>query len=278
VDAETWALAQQQLQLNRERARRNNTRHQYLLRGLLICGRCGRRLTGHWQATGRRYRCKTRDAPGVVGACRGRGLQAQMIEAAVWEYVTELLADPALLRARYDEGQGEPALDGGAQREQERLRRQLAALEREGGRLVDAYQAGVIELAELRERRERLAEQGRLLGDRLTELGQRQADRERELRLLTGMEAFCASVRAALDAPSFETQQQVLQLVVDRIVVEDGRVVVHHVVPAGPVQLRTEHLSVEPGQSQPVWLTGGGAEAFINVQMHTDPRPSRCST
>jgi hypothetical protein len=36
-------------------------------------------------------------------------------------------------------------------------------------------------------------------------------------------------------------QQKVLQLVVDRIVVEDSRVIIEHVVPTGPVRLQPEH-------------------------------------
>jgi hypothetical protein len=46
-----------------------------------------------------------------------------------------------------------------AEHERVRLERKLSALEGEQKRLVDAYQAEVIELAELAERRQRLNEQ-----------------------------------------------------------------------------------------------------------------------
>jgi hypothetical protein len=125
-------------------------------------------------------------------------------------------------------------------REQERLERQLRAREREVQRLIDAYQAEVIELPELQERRQRIDDHGRALRERLTELRQHRADREHDLRLLQGLDEFCASVRGALDDPPFAVKQQVLQLVVDRIVVADAQVTVHHVVPTGPVRLQTE--------------------------------------
>lgn len=51
-------------------------------------------------------------------------------------------------------------------------------------------------------------------------------------------------MQEALEGPTFETKQQVLRLVVDRIVVEDARVVVHHVVPTGSVGLLTERQAV----------------------------------
>jgi hypothetical protein len=84
-------------------------------------------------------------------------------------------------------------------------------------------------------------EQGRLLWERVREIEQQRTDRAAEVRLLEGVETFCTSVRGALHAPSFEVQQKVLQLVVDRIVVEDSRVIIEHVVPTGPVRLQTEH-------------------------------------
>ena len=50
IDPETWDRAQGQLARNRERAQRNNTQHPYLLRSLVVCGRCGRRMVGTWSA------------------------------------------------------------------------------------------------------------------------------------------------------------------------------------------------------------------------------------
>lgn len=79
-----------------------------------------------------------------------------------------------------------------------------------------------------------------MLKRRLSEIGEKRVRREQEVRLLQGLEEFSESVRESLEEPSFETRQQVLQLVVDRIVVEETKVVIHHVIPAGPVRLQTE--------------------------------------
>ena len=127
-----------------------------------------------------------------------------------------------------------------AEQERERIERKLGAMDREVQRLIDAYQAGVIELGELWERRGRIEEHGRTLRERLSEIGRQRADREQEVRLLTGLDEFCESVRGALLEPSFETKQKVLQLVVDRIVVDESKITIHHVVPTGPVRLQTE--------------------------------------
>ena len=58
---------------------------------------------------------------------------------------------------------------------------------------------------------------------------------KRQIRLVRGLEQLSESVRGSLQKPPFDTKQQVLRLVADRIVAEDTKVVVHYVVP--PAQL-----------------------------------------
>src|SRR5215471_6084030 len=245
IDPDTWECAQVQLVRNRERAQRNNTQHPYLLRSLLVCGRCGRRMVGTWSAQGGRYICALRYPRYVPGACRGRSLSAPMIEVYVWEHVKALLTAPEVLRMQYAQGRGDPAVDVRAEQERGRLERQLASFDREVTRLIDAYQAEVIDLSELAERRRRIEDQGRMLRERVREIEQQRTERSTELRLLEGVDAFCTSVRGAMEGPSFTIQQKVLQLVVDRIVVEDSRVIIEHVIPTGPVRLQTEHQPCE---------------------------------
>jgi site-specific DNA recombinase len=150
-----------------------------------------------------------------------------------------------VLRMQYVQGRGDPAVDVRAEQERVRLERKLASLDREVTRLIDAYQAEVIDLTELAERRQRIEDQGRMLRERVREIEQQRTERSTELRLLEGVDAFCTSVRGAMEGPSFTIQQKVLQLVVDRIVVEDSRVIIEHVIPTGPVRLQTEHQSCE---------------------------------
>ena len=96
---------------------------------------------------------------------------ADTIEELVWQAVSELLSAPQVLieqyNQRHESGYGTPE-----QQEQQRLKRRLVKLERESQRLIDAYQSGVIELGELKVRRERIAEECRRLEERLSSLEQ----------------------------------------------------------------------------------------------------------
>jgi site-specific DNA recombinase len=80
IDPAIWERAQAQLARNRERAQRHNPQHPYLLRSLLVCGSCGRRMVGTWSAQGGRYICALRYPRYVPGACTGRSLSATTIE------------------------------------------------------------------------------------------------------------------------------------------------------------------------------------------------------
>ena len=249
IDPDTWRLAQEQLGHNRQRARRNNTRHAYLLSALLICSRCGRRMIG--AADGRdqrRYVCSARYPRYACGACDGRSITAAHVEAQVWQWTAELLSEPALLRARFEESRGDPAAaDSASEREGTRIARQLKVLRREVERLIDAYQAAAITLAELQERRRQIEDHGRHLQARLDEIRCQRSGREQELRLLQGLEAFCEGIRDALIDPPFETKQKVLRLVIDRVVVEEDRLVIRHVVPTTPTGLQP-HSRPSPDQ------------------------------
>ena len=81
-------------------------------------------------------------------------------------------------------------MDVRAEQERGRLERKLATLDREVTRLIDAYQAEVIDLTELAERRRRIDDHGRMLRERVREIEQQRTERTAELRLLEGVEAF----------------------------------------------------------------------------------------
>jgi site-specific DNA recombinase len=239
IDPSTWQAAQEQLQRNATEARRNNTQHRYLLRSLLFCGSCGRRLVGSWNSTsGGFYRCSARYPRNQPYSCNGRGVAAAEVEPLIWNSVCSLLSNPQLLRSRFEDGHADPAIDLQEQMEQKRIERRLAASEREQQRLIDAYQAEVINLDELRSRRQRIELSSRSLQLRLQELDQQRLEREQQLRLLDGLEQFCSSIHQALDDPPFELKQRVLRLVLDQVIVEQSRIVLRHIIPTHPALLQ----------------------------------------
>ena len=183
----------------------------------------------------RRYLCSHKGShhAGLI-TCPNRTVLAEMIEDLVWQSVSELLRDPKVLIEQYNQRQ-EPGYGTAEQQEQQRLKRRLSALRREDQRLIDAYQLDVIELDDLKERRERIAEECRRLEERLTSLTQQQQEQQRQAALATTVEEFCRNISSALDNPSFETKQKILRLVVDRVEFVEDQITIKHVIPASNV-------------------------------------------
>lgn len=207
IDLETWELAREQLQLNRERAPRNNKKYDYLLKSLLVCAHCNLRMSGNAGAyRNRRYMCSRKESQRVhPEPCPGRTVLAETIEELVWKHVSELLCDPGLLLEQYRLGQ-EQSHGTPEQQEQIRHQRRLGALSREEQRLIDAYQAEVIELNDLKERVARINEHRTQLEARLTKLKQQQEGQERQMKVMATLEEFCRNMSTALQDPSFETR------------------------------------------------------------------------
>ena len=241
IDEQRWEQAQQQLQINRERAGRNNKKHDYLLRSLLVCGHCQVRMTGRagsLQTPRIRYDCPRKAAlRAPLERCPGRGLSGQLIEPLVWQSVSALLRDPQLLLDQYQLRQQSPDQTPG-QQEQQRVERRLAALGQEERRLLDAYQAGLLELADLKERSLRIAEEETRLRQRFVMLKQQRQEQQRQATLGATVEEFCRNLSAALENPSFETKRRILGLVVDKIEVLDDQITIKHMIPISNLHLR----------------------------------------
>jgi hypothetical protein len=72
-------------------------------------------------------------------------------------------------------------------------------------------------------------------------------------------------------APSFEVTQKVLQLVVQRIVVEDHRITIEHVVPSGPLRLQPEHHAPAGGCILGAVLPEDAMKQPFPGMKHTNP-------
>ncbi len=240
VDEQMFARAQEQLARNASLSFRHNTRYRYLLRCLLTCGTCGLAMSGKTypatttQPERRYYTCNGKDR--LLSArdrpCPRRPVKADELEAVVWAHLTALLQDPARLVAQF-EAAAQAALEGDAheQAEQRRLAVRLEGLGRQDARLVDAYQAEVITLEELAERRTNLAQQRRVLTKQREHGEQLRQQRVRAQETLSSVRRFCERIRARLAMVSFDEQQTILQLLIERIIVGDEILEIRHVIP-----------------------------------------------
>jgi site-specific DNA recombinase len=239
IEQEIWDRAQAQLARNAVLSFRNNKKHDYLLRCLLTCGCCGLAMFGTTRpAAGdterRYYRCAGKDCVETARAqpCPRASLNGEELEHAVWDHVRDLLSAPDRLIAQFEHFAGDVDRSAAEEkRAEQRVAMRLDGLARADVRLLDAYQAEVISLDELTERRRQLAGQRRALECQLEQQRDLRRQRARAQAVLTDLSAFCERVRGRLDDASFAEKQTLLQLVIERIIVHESSLEIRHVIP-----------------------------------------------
>jgi len=229
VPEDVWQRAQEHLVMNRKFAARNNKRHFYLLRSLLVCGVCGRTLVGRSSKKRVYYYCASRgkddqpDIPPHTCSIAGR-----IVEPLVWEAVCRLLQNPQLLADAW-QGQGEAAT--AEPDEGDRLQYRLRTLERQWARLLDAFQDGLLDKAELARRKGQLDAEREALSQRLEQLRRQERRKQAKAQMLEDFTTFCQKINASLADPTPEVQQEVIRLLIDHIVVEKNVITIKHIIP-----------------------------------------------
>ena len=206
----------------------------WLLRHVLKCGHCGvavscHRMRGGNGAYNRYYNCPNHDpvrARGEHRRCPERNIRAEALDAFIFEQLRTVLQQPDRLLA------GEQAVTARASEgDDELLRAQLKRLERrveaasnERRRLVDLYQSGLLELAEVQSRAKEIDHRRDALEQQRRVLIEHRATLAQQNRLRRRVAGFAHRVRGALDDLGFEERQKLV-----RLMVEEVRVTGYHV-------------------------------------------------
>lgn len=235
ISRETFALAQARLERNKQVAKRHNTQHEYLLRGLVSCARC--RYACYGRTTHQNYHyyvCTGQSNPGhtLLGArCTGPYAPAGQLDDLIWQDLCQLILEPALIThelARARAGAWLPQL---LQDRRRTLERNLSQLERQKQRLLDAYLAEVIRQDELARKRRELEQTQDSLQQQLRQLDSQAQQHIEAAHLAAGIEDFCQRIRPTLGQLTFAQRRQLVELLIDRVIVDRHEVEIRYVIP-----------------------------------------------
>jgi site-specific DNA recombinase len=157
VSKETFVLAQERWAQNKQLSL-CNTQEPTLLQGLLVCEQCGYALYRTSTRTTRRqikyYRCLGSDRYRHLRgpACSCRPIRQDYLDDLVWQEVLRLLRSPQLIQAELERRRTESLNSRSVQQRQDQVKRELTRLSQQMDKLLDAYQEGLMTLAELRKR------------------------------------------------------------------------------------------------------------------------------
>ena len=240
VDEALFMKAQQKL-LDNRRQTAGQAKHPYLLRGLLYCDVCGRKMWGFGTDFGkhserRYYTCNAHDrlAARYDQKCPRRPVRADDIEQVVWEDLARWLQEPEQLATQLEAQRDNvrTVLEAHAA-EQRRLTRELRSVTQAIARLVDAYQVGAISVEELRGRRDRLEESRQQCQARIAQTDQQHERALAQRRVVDELRELKIRLHSGLERCSWEDRREIVSMLVDKVEVADAKLRVHYIVPLG---------------------------------------------
>jgi site-specific DNA recombinase len=237
VDEETFERAARRLAGNKKFAARAS-KTPSLLQGLAACSGCGYACyRGHTTTTAGNkifyYRCIGSDnyrfEHGKV--CASKPVRADYLDQVVWDHITHLIADPALIRAEIGKRLAQIRTTDPATAQRKRLDDALAKTTGAITRLIGAYQEDLISLGELRARMPDLRARETSLRHQAQALDAQLADREVYLKLAENLEGFLATLRTSAATATVQDRQRVVRLLVKEVLVGPGKIVIRHSIP-----------------------------------------------
>ncbi len=246
IEEDTFRRAGEQLKKNTWWASRNNTQHPYLLRRLVRCGECGYKMWGVFRRKYAYYMCK--EGRNLVGTrretkCKSRSVRQELLDEVVWQKITELLDDPKLIIEQYKR-QKDIALSGGTQKQCQKLEQKIQLFDKQIQRLIDAYQMEIITLKELETRKNSLQQKILQLQDQIKNIKANEKKEMDSKKIFDNIEAFCDAVKQGIENASFEDKRRIIELLVEEVIVTNGKVEIVHIIPIekkGNLQLHHLH-------------------------------------
>ena len=271
VSQETFELAQKRLDQNKQFARRNNTSRQYLLRSLVSCGQCQLACSGRTNSSGYAYytcsgRVDTlRRAKGE--RCIARYAPAQQLDELVWRDLCHILTDPTCITHELERAHTGEWLPQALQARRQTLLKAIAQLERQQVRLLEVYLAEIISQDEFERKRHELTQTHNALEQQLRQLNI-QAQKQIDIAELTvGIQDFCQRIQPTLQELDFDQRRQLVELLVDRVIVNDEHVEIRYVIPTSPAgeisrfcHLRKDYFDLESEAVVANKLVGGKSQ------------------
>ena len=236
VSPAIFASAQERLAQNKQRSLRN-TQEPTLLQGLLVCEQCGYALYRTSTRTTRRqikyYRCLGSDRYRHLRgpACSCRPIRQDYLDDLVWQEVLRLLRTPQLIQAELERRRTESLNSSAVQQRQEQVNRELTRLGQQMDKLLDAYQEGLIALADLRKRSPEIKKKLGALEQEQQNLKVRAVEDKRWIEVSNSMESFLGRLNETAQTMTPVERQKLLRLLVKQITVGKDLITVHHSIP-----------------------------------------------
>jgi site-specific DNA recombinase len=180
------------------------------------------------------YRCLGSDNYRYEGGrvCASPPERADYLDAVVWDHITGLLADPALIRAEISKRLDHARTSDPALAQRKRLETALAKAAKSIAAMIEAYSEQLLTIDEMRSRMPQLRAREAGLRAQLEAAQAQAADRDAYLKLAGDLEGFLAQLRGTTATAGTGERRRVLKLLVKDVLIGPEKITIRHRIPA----------------------------------------------
>ena len=149
----------------------------------------------------------------------------------MWDHITGLLADPALIRAEIARRLEQARTSDPVTRQRTQIELALAKAAASITAMVEAFSEQLITIDELRARMPHLRAREASLRGQLDALDAQAADRDAYLKLADDLEGFLARLRGTAATATMEERRRVLRLLVKDVLIGPEKITIRHRIP-----------------------------------------------
>jgi site-specific DNA recombinase len=272
VSTDTFARVAHRLADNKRFASRNSITPS-LLQGIAACAGCG---YGYYRTSTRTtnkkiyyYRCLGSDDYRYEGGrvCANKPVRADYLDQVVWQHITGLLADPALIHTEINKRLTTARAGDPAARQRATLTTALAKATTAITRMIEAFGEQLITIDELRARMPDLRARDTNLRNQIHALDTQLADREAYYTLAADLEGFLIQLHRNAETSTIEERQRVLRLLVKNVLIGPEKITIRHRIPirerAGNDQAPTDSNDTEGDHPEHCQLRWGRKDSTL---------------
>ena len=223
ISAKKWNLVQEQLSINKNNATRN-TRRFYLLRGLLYCKKCGRKLFGMVKPKKgmRCYCCLSKRPDPLPRFCGLKNVNLDRLDQLVWNTMKELVKNSGKLKEAIENKKGSFVVDEALSKaELEGIKKAVRDKDKEIDRILDLYgKSKALTIEELDKKVDQLKKQKENLQREKDEIENNVRNVELAKKNFVQAEEFMSRIREVIHNFTDQEKREFLLLAVNKIWVD----------------------------------------------------------
>lgn len=227
ISKDEFNIINAQLEKNRQFSKRN-TKHDYLLRGLVYCKKCNSLLYADCSHGKSFYKCSYEDKQfPLLNKCQNGQVSSNVIEPFVWTILKQLLLNPKLIlkEAEYHESHKENNTD------KNNVKITLDSIDEKEKRILDGYREGIITIEQLRLQMNEIKNERKLVPV------MEEKPKKIQINLVSmGIKKLCRQLIKVIDKLKFDERQMILRRIFTKITYDKKQIEIEGILPVIPLE------------------------------------------